>query len=506
MGLLNIGKNKGSEIIQLFGRGVRLKGYEFGLQRSGFVSREDEQQHPEYLGYLETLNIFGIRASYMEEFKQLLEDQGVGENETREFVLKVLPTPDTAGLQQLQLKLLRPSKSMPAFKAVARPVLGKVPNTHTIKVVLDWYPRVQNRAGNQSSSALQLSGKPHSVDLYQARFGRDQLAFLDYDQLLFELLRFKNEKGWHNLQITRESLQALLADSSWYMLQIPAEFWSFGNKGFARVQLWQEIAGVLLKRYCERFYALMRQAYEAPYLEYQTLESTDANFVKEYKVEVPKDQNDLVTVLQEAEKRLKAAKRVVTVRDLRGHGDFHFIGADVHLYFPLVALSGKGQLVKVKPVHLNDGEAQFVRDLQQWVDTKPALLQGHELYLLRNQSKSGVGFFDAGNFYPDFILWVKKDKQQWITFVDPKGLRNVQGLDHPKIQFAKTIKGYEAQYRQTAPEQSIVLNSFILSTTPRNEIAWWSHDQAFAEHHILFQKDYAERYVEDMLERVLHPC
>ncbi len=30
-----------------------------------------------------------------------------------------------------------------------------------------------------------------------------------------------------------------------------------------------------------------------------------------------------------------------------------------------------------------------------------------ELYLLRNLSKGrGVGFFEAGNFHPDFILWL----------------------------------------------------------------------------------------------------
>ncbi|QTR49571.1 DEAD/DEAH box helicase family protein [Candidatus Thiothrix anitrata] len=504
MGLLNIGKNKGSEIIQLFGRGVRLKGYDFGLQRSGFVRRDDEQQHPEFLRYLETLNIFGVRASYMDEFRQLLEDQGLSEeNETRTFKLKVIPTPDKAGLQSIQLKLLRPSKSMPTFKQAARPVFGQAPDKHDIKVVLDWYPRVQSKAGGQQTDALHLQGKQHSIDLYEARFGRYQLAFLDYDQLLFEILRFKNEKSWHNLQVTREALQTLLADSTWYTLKIPPEFWVFGSKGFERVQLWQEVATVLLKRYCERFYALKKQEYEAPYLEYQTVETTDPNFVKEYQVEVPVTEKSLITLLEDAEIRLKNAKRADAVLDLKGHGDFHFIGADFHLYFPLVELSGKGHTVKVKPVHLNTGEAQFVRDLRQWVESKPDLLQGHELYLLRNQSKSGVGFFDAGNFYPDFILWLKKENRQWITFVDPKGLRNVQGLNHPKIRFAHTIKTYEDKYRDQADGQDIILNSFILSTTRKQEIQWWGHDATFADHHILFQNDLPNRYVEDMMERVL---
>ena len=34
MGLMNVGKSEGAQIIQLFGRGVRLKGYDLSLKRS----------------------------------------------------------------------------------------------------------------------------------------------------------------------------------------------------------------------------------------------------------------------------------------------------------------------------------------------------------------------------------------------------------------------------------------------------------------------------------------
>ena len=59
MGLMNIGRTEGSEIIQLFGRGVRLKGYGFSLKRSRSVF---EVRSPDNINLLETLNIFGIRA------------------------------------------------------------------------------------------------------------------------------------------------------------------------------------------------------------------------------------------------------------------------------------------------------------------------------------------------------------------------------------------------------------------------------------------------------------
>jgi len=72
------------------------------------------------------------------------------------------------------------------------------------------------------------------------------------------------------------------------------------------------------------------------------------------------------------------------------------------------------------------------------------------MYLLRNLSRGrGVGFFEAGNFHPDFILWLLVGKRQYITFVDPKGIRNLEGRSDPKIAFHKTIKELEVRFADT---------------------------------------------------------
>ena len=76
--------------------------------------------------------------------------------------------------------------------------------------------------------------------------------------------------------------------------------------------------------------------------------------------------------------------------------------------------------IEIKPVALNEGEKDFVKDLKKYYDQNPVSFEGKELYLLRNRSSgSGIGFFQAGNFFPDFILWVVKDDLQHVTFVDP---------------------------------------------------------------------------------------
>ena len=65
MGLMNVGRSEGSEIIQLFGRGVRLKGFQYSLKRSSALDASYNPGNlPKGLREIETLNIFGVRADY----------------------------------------------------------------------------------------------------------------------------------------------------------------------------------------------------------------------------------------------------------------------------------------------------------------------------------------------------------------------------------------------------------------------------------------------------------
>jgi hypothetical protein len=88
--------------------------------------------------------------------------------------------------------------------------------------------------------------------------------------------------------------------------------------------------------------------------------------------------------------------------------------------------------------------------------------------------------------------------------VDPKGLRNTQGFDDPKIAFATKIKEIEARLAKTTP--GLVLNSFILSGTSFRQISWWDKlktEADFASAHVLLQKDEPEAYIGKMFELML---
>lgn len=94
MGLLNVGRSEGSQIIQLFGRGVRLKGYRHSLKRTTKLdSSLTPPSMPKHIQSLETLHIFGIKADYMDEFKKYLEEEGLPTNDSdfKEFDIPIMP-------------------------------------------------------------------------------------------------------------------------------------------------------------------------------------------------------------------------------------------------------------------------------------------------------------------------------------------------------------------------------------------------------------------------------
>ena len=77
MGLMNVGKGEGAQIIQLFGRGVRLKGYNMSLMRSGTAPPPEGIKLPKHINLLETLGVFGIQADYMARFRDFLVEEGL---------------------------------------------------------------------------------------------------------------------------------------------------------------------------------------------------------------------------------------------------------------------------------------------------------------------------------------------------------------------------------------------------------------------------------------------
>jgi len=490
MGLMNIGRSEGAQIIQLFGRGVRLKGLDFCLKRSHRILGV---KAPEDINVLETLNIFGIRADYMRQFREYLEEEGLPTNENRiEFILPVLKN-----LGEKKLKTIRVKEGVD-FKRQGRNPKLDIPDEwmKRNRIVLDWYPKIQALASSSGQSV------PEFAERQEANFTEQHIAFMDIDEISFELQRFKNERAWYNLNLSKADLVKLLQQPDWYQLFIPEDELKFGS--FERVQRWQEIAVGLLKKYCDRYYKYRKAEFESHHLEYHELSEDDENFFDEYQLLIEESRRDIVAKLTELKSLIESgALREAEFNKL----EFELSGVRAisfgrHLYQPLIYAGSS--VVEIKPVVLeNAGEKQFVLDLKKYCEENSAFFSDKELYLLRNMSRGkGIGFFEAGNFYPDFILWLLNSNNQHISFVDPKGLRNLRGKEDPKIAFHKTIKEIERDLSAQAPH--IKLNSFIISSTPFLEINWWGMSKHELEQcNVLFQQEDMSTYIGKIITHTL---
>ena len=507
MGLMNVGKGEGAQIIQLFGRGVRLKGYDLSLKRSGKIKLPEGVEQPNHIGILETLGIFGIHADYMAQFRDFLKEEGLSINDDRnEFLLPVIKNLGTQKLKTIRLKKTINGVSTEfgdAFRklapipTVAPPDPVSDPSTDYFQknqVVLNWYPKIQ------AMKSGGLVGGDADAAPNETYLTPRHAAFLDLDRLYFDLERFKAERGWYNLNLTRQTIEALLADQSWYRLQIPEE--ELVGDSFEKVRLWEEIATALLKKYTERYYTFRKREWELPHLEYCDLEGDDPNFpgAREppdqchYRILIDESQQEIVAKLEE----LKAAIEKGDLKPWEFQG-MKAIWFARHLYEPLLYVDTK--FVEISPAPLNKGERMFVEDLKAFHDGHADFFKTRKLYLLRNLSRGrGVGFFEAGNFHPDFILWLLIGDRQYISFVDPKGIRNL-GFTDPKIQFFETIKDIEVRLADPA----VTLNSFIISNTPSHVLKrLWAVDKAdMTTRHILFQDEDRNTYIRVLLSKAL---
>lgn len=507
MGLMNVGKSEGAQIIQLFGRGVRLKGYDMSLKRSNKTHLPEGIERPKHIGTLETLGIFGIHAEYMAQFRDFLEDEGVPTNDDRkEFLLPVIKNLGTQKLKTIRLKKTINGVSTEfgdAFRKLApiptitQPNL-KDPNEAKQlcenRLILNWYPKIQSMKSDS------LGGG--QTDINETNLSAQHIAFLDIDKIYFELERYKAERGWYNLNITRLDIENLLSNHDWYKLQIPETeltLTSYESDSFGRkIRLWEEIAIALLKKYTERYYTFRKREWELPHLEYRVLEGDDPNFlgVREsaddgyYRILLDQSREDIIAKLEEL-------KGIISNGEMK---PWEFQGMKAvcfgkHLYQPLLYLDS--DIVEISPAPLNKGEKVFVEDLKLFYESNTASFRKRELYLLRNLSKGrGVGFFEAGNFHPDFILWLVDGDKQSIIFVDPKGIRNL-GQNDPKIQFHQTIKEIESRLG----DQSVELKSYIISNTPSRDMMkiWNLSKEEMRKKNILFQED-QDTYISELLK------
>jgi hypothetical protein len=453
LGLMHVARSEGTQVIQLFGRGVRLKGHNWSLKRS---NRLPDVVRPLHIHELETLNVFGIDADFMAHFRDWLKDEGLPGNERVATVRIPMNVTYDVGKR---LKVLRPKRKKGEERDLSftkdGPVikLGEIPDKLKLnRVESDWYPRIDSASSQRGAG---------SVDKSEGRLEAKHLAWLDMEALYRDVERYKRDKRWYNVNITREGIHSVLSDHSWYRLLIPEK--RLQAQDMSSIRLWQQVALELLKRNLERVYDYRTQEYYLPRLEYRELNRDEENLPvqgDEYTMVVDSNEELLVQQLEQLRDEIAANQA-----DLVKPDQMKTVRFPNHLYQPLFHAK-KGGLISIMPVALNESEYTFVDHLSTFCTDKKEdfAAKGMELFLLRNQSRGkGIGFFEAGNFYPDFILWILHGGKQYVTFIEPHGLLHGSGPADPKIQFHKKIK--EIEERCQSQDPNIILNSFVLSWT-----------------------------------------
>lgn len=474
MGLINVGGSEGPMIVQLFGRGVRLKGQTrdkgFSLKRSSAL----DGNHPDGVAPLETLDVFGLRANYMVKFRETLEREGV----------------DPEGYEELPT--LKPRKNEDFLRdglLIPRPPTEEFLHSENIKldfeesisVNLDLSAKLQT--GRMEEGRLEAGTAKSGQGLQEIE--PKYLPMLDWRKIYLDLLEFKSLKGLWNLTIPSEMPRKLMEQpEAFYRLVADKEV--VKPRSFAGLSRLQEVVKALLRKYAEKFYHLHQQRWDSEHMTVEPLTGDHANFT-DYRVMVRRSSRDL---MQEVASLIEAADDVY--RKEAQKPPMPRMVFDRHLYQPLLLEGSDG--LKTTPVGLNDSERKFVEALREHC-RNGADLSGKELFLLRNLSRGkGIGFFQTAGFYPDFILWVKHaDGSQKAVFVEPHGMRNDDPPpNNDKVELYLTLRDLSDRIAGKGGE-NIFLDSYIISATPYGELnrKWgggWTREH-FARKHVLFEDD-----------------
>ena len=482
MGLLNIGTGEGPQIIQLFGRGIRLKGKDMSLMRSG------ESTGNRFLKILETLQIYGIKANYIDKFLEAIN---------KEVDLETLEIPVKFLNQNEWDSLFIPEKGNSDFRKSA---VLKLEADSEIQVNLNLIPKAVAYSGTNRSSEVPVEATgTASKGVHKSTFSKEYIDVLDWDKIFLEVDNYSLDRGYFNIVISKESLKDILC-SSCYISSITDPYALHTVEDINKLE---DRAIFLLKSYLDKFYKREQQKADTKTMSYKTLEQKEQQikhpFIKDgrevytLKVERDKKNKDLIDAVKnlfQSEQRENWLDQIVKQNQ---PPNIYF---DKHLFLPL--LIETQNIEKIIPnVTLNESEKNFLEGVRDYYNSHKDKFENVDLFVLRNVPKSGVGFFlEWASFYPDFILWLKlKDNsKEMIVFVEPHGLIYSGNFNSDeKINFRETLKNIEEKVNAREKRNDVLLDYFLITPTSYEDLKKLDRElpdrDKFEAKHVFFFQD-----------------
>ena len=479
MGLLNIGRQEGSQIIQLFGRGVRLRGKDMSLRRSAALDGE----HPPNLPLLETLNIFAVRANFMAQFRDYLMREGIELNDPIQLEIPIVSN-ESFLEQRLFVPTVLPYDEAAKGQCVPLTVNIAAYVTHTTQII--------DIIGSSSQQGIQGS---RSTAALERKIPKESLKLVDWERIYLQLIEYKQEKQFHNLILDVQILQTIMdPDQELYELTVMAES-EVKPTSLEEVKRLEELVITLLRKYINKFYRIIQKQWSSNRMRLETLDENDANFIN-WNIYIPRD---------------KAHELEPQIQNLIENGEIYGPNVtdlpnaynDRHLYQPLLAITNANDSWRTTPPALEESEKLFVEDLRRYIrQQREEFLSEKEVFLLRNQSRGkGIGFYQNEGFYPDFILWITEGAKQRIVFIEPHGMVHDAINEHnEKITLFKRLR--TLSYERFRGEH-VQMDSFIISKTdfPVLRRREGMEKQEFAEKwHILFRRPADPTYLSPIFQ------
>jgi len=488
MGLINMGRSRGPQVIQLFGRGVRLKGYENSLKRSSHIKDVD---HPTYLPVLETLNVFGVRAKYMEEFRNYLEKEDVPIEQTIEYEL---PLKIDSKIKREETELVVPRvEESKTFESEFFFKLRK--DSDVTKITRDF---MKTKVSTTFSPELDEDEISDELERSEKHISPQYLDLLNWNKIRAEILEYKREKDMTNIIISKDSLKKILHPDKegnyCYDLFVHKE--KINPNNLNNLDVLEKYAIRILKEYVRRYYNLKERQWEQENMTYYQLTPNDPNFFEKYVIGI--DETDLER-FEEVIEILEDDENIDQV-----YGNFNTILENVyidkHLYQPLLA---EHDDISITPQPINPGEKDFIEDLKNYLIANQNKIEENDsdIYILRNLPHGkGICFFESHGFYPDFIIWIKREDFQHLLFVDPHGFGHFDELDQEKIQLRKRIKCLQKEL-QDRTENEVKLDSYMVSVTKFDKVKYRveARDKSELEEKNVFFMEDDPNYIEKIM-------